>query len=65
MVKLRQADGFDPPRCDENFEARIEQEGISVKICSVLFHPECRTNAYFERACDAVDRCLRQVSIQL
>jgi len=45
---------------DENF--RIERDGISIKICSALFHPECRVNAYFERACQAVDRCLGQVS---
>ncbi|MEE9115677.1 MAG: hypothetical protein V3U09_02135, partial [Thermoplasmata archaeon] len=58
LVKLRQAYGVDPPRWDENFETRTEQHGIPIKICSALFLPENRTQAYFERACDAVDRCL-------
>jgi hypothetical protein len=62
LVKLRQAYGIDPPHWDDNFETRIERDGVSIKICSALFHPECRVNAYFERACEAVDRCLRQVS---
>ena len=62
LVKLRQAYGIDPPRWDENFETRIEQEGISAKICSALFHPECRINAYFDRACDAINRCLSLAS---
>ncbi len=55
LVKLRQAYGVDPPRWDENFETHIERDGISIKICSALFHPECRIAAYFERACEAVD----------
>jgi hypothetical protein len=58
LVKLRQAYGINPPHWDDNFETRIERNGISVKICSALFHPECRTSAYFERACDAVDSLL-------
>ena len=58
LVKLRQAYGCDPPRWDENFESRIEHNDVSIKICSALFHSECRINAYFERACDAVERCL-------
>ena len=61
LVKLRQAYGIDPPRWDENFETRTERNGISVKICSALFYPECRVNAYFERACEAVDRCLCEI----
>ena len=65
LIKLRQAYGVDPPRWDENFETHIERDGISIKICSALFHPECRINAYFERACETVDRCLRQVSTGL
>ncbi|MFQ5909240.1 MAG: ferrochelatase [Thermoplasmata archaeon] len=62
LVKLRQAYGIDPPRWDENFETRAEREGVSVKICSALFNPEFRINAYFERACEAVESCMRQAS---
>jgi len=62
LVKLRQAYGINPPRWDESFETRFERDGVSIKICSALFHPEFRINAYFERACQAVDRCLEQVS---
>jgi len=62
LVKLRQAYGIDPPHWDENFETRFKHEGVSIKICSALFYQEYRINAYFERACDAVDRCLAQVS---
>ena len=62
LVKLRRAYGLDPPRWDENFQTRIERDRVSIKICSALFHPECRVKAYFERACQAVDRCLGQVS---
>jgi len=59
LVNLRYAYGIDPPYWDENFETRFESNGISVKICSALFQPECRINAYFERACEAVDQCIR------
>jgi hypothetical protein len=62
LVKLRQAYGIDPPHWDENFETRTERNGVSIKICSALFQPECRIQAYFERACEAVDRCAEQVS---
>ncbi len=62
LVKLRRAYGIDPPRWGENFQTRIERDGVSIKICSALFYPECRVKAYFERACQAVDRCLGQVS---
>ncbi len=62
LVKLRQAYGIDPPCWDENFETRVERNGVSIKICSALFHPECRIEAYFEKACEAVDRCLAKVS---
>ena len=61
LIKLRQAYGIDPPRWAENFETRIERDGISIKICSALFHLEYRINAYFERACEAVDHCLCEV----
>jgi len=62
LVKLRHAYAIDPPFWDEKFETRIERDGVSIKICSALFHPECRVNAYFERACEAVGRCLGQLS---
>ncbi|MFQ5821490.1 MAG: hypothetical protein ACE5I5_16020 [Candidatus Heimdallarchaeota archaeon] len=62
LIKLREAYGMDPPLWDKNFETRIESEGVAIKICSALFHPECRINAYFERACEAVERCLKQIS---
>ncbi|MFQ6106126.1 MAG: hypothetical protein ACE5QF_00855 [Thermoplasmata archaeon] len=62
LVKLRQAYGVDPPQWDEKFETRTERYGVPIKICSALFHPERRINAYFERACEAVDRCLAQMS---
>jgi hypothetical protein len=61
LVKLRQAYGLDPPHWDENFETRIERDGVMIKICSALFYPEHRVNAYFERACEAVEICLEQV----
>ena len=59
LVKLRQAYGIDPPYWDENFETQFEREGIPVKICSALFHLKYRIKAYFERACEAVDKCLK------
>ena len=59
LVNLRDAYGIDPPYWDENFETSFERNGISIKICSALFHPECRINAYFERACEAVDQSIR------
>jgi hypothetical protein len=62
LVKLRQAYGMEPPKWDGNFETHIKPMGIPVKICSALFHPEHRINAYFDRACDAVDICLEKVS---
>lgn len=58
LVKLRQAYGCDPPYWDENFETQIKRNDVSIKICSALFHAKCRINAYFERACEAVERCL-------
>lgn len=64
LVKLRQAYGVDPPHWDENFETRIERDGVTIKICSALFHTEYRIKAYFDRACEAVDRCLEQVSLK-
>jgi len=63
LIKLRQAYGVDPPCWDEKFETVFERNGIPIKICSALFHPEYRTKAYFERACDAVDQCMDKVSI--
>jgi hypothetical protein len=59
LVNLRKAYGIDPPYWDENFETKFESSGISIKICSALFHPEYRINAYFEKACEAVDKCKR------
>jgi hypothetical protein len=59
LVNLRDAYGINPPYWDENFETRFEKYGISIKICSALFHPDYRINAYFERACEAVDQCIR------
>ena len=59
LVNLRYAYGIDPPYWDENFETSFERNGISIKICSAHFHPECRINAYFERACEAVDQCIK------
>lgn len=61
LVKLRQAYGIDPPHWDENFETRTERDGVAIKICSALFRPECRIQAYFDRACEAVDRCLEDI----
>jgi protoheme ferro-lyase len=58
LVNLRWAYGIDPPFWDENFETRFECNSIPIKICSALFHPECRIKAYFERACEAVDQCI-------
>ena len=60
LVKLRQAYGIDPPYWDENFETKFEWEGIPVKICSALFHTEYRIKAYFDRACEAIDKCLER-----
>ncbi len=62
LVKLRQAYGIDPPIWDKNFETLFEREGIKVKICSALFHPEYRINAYFDRACEAVEQCIEKLS---
>ena len=59
LVNLRYAYEIDPPYWDENFETRFERNGISIKICSALFHPKCRINAYFEKACEAVDQCIK------
>ena len=59
LINLRYAYGIDPPYWDENFETRFERNGIPIKICSALFHTECRINAYFERACEAVDQCIK------
>lgn len=62
LIKLRQAYGIDPPSWDQNFETHFEREGIQVKICSALFHPEYRIKAYFDRACEAVEQCLEKIS---
>jgi hypothetical protein len=62
LIKLRQAYGVDPPHWDENYETRIERDGVSIKICSALFHPGYRINAYFDRASQVVERCLEEVS---
>jgi len=59
LVNLRNAYGIDPPYWDENFETSFERNGISIKICSALFHPECRINAYFEKACEVVDQSIK------
>ena len=61
LVKLRQAYGINPPFWDEKFETRTESYGVSVKICSALFYPEYRVNAYFDRACAAIERCLHEI----
>lgn len=58
LINLRYAYGIDPPYWDENFETRFESNGILIKICSALFHPEYRINAYFERACEVVDQSI-------
>ena len=58
LINLRWAYGLKPPYWDKNYETRFESNGIPIKICSALFHPECRINAYFERACEAVDQCI-------
>jgi len=58
LVNLRYAYEIDPPYWDENFETRFERNSIPIKICSALFYPECRINAYFERVCEAVDQCI-------
>ncbi|KKM71201.1 hypothetical protein LCGC14_1433010 [marine sediment metagenome] len=63
LVKLRQAYGMDPPSWDKNFETHFERKGIPIKICSALFHEEFRINAYFDRACDAVEQCLEKISL--
>jgi len=62
LIKLRQAYGIDPPTWDKNFETLFEREGIPVKICSALFHQEYRINAYFNRACEAVEQCFEKLS---
>jgi len=62
LVKLRQAYGIDPPSWDQNFETYFEREGIPIKICSALFHPEYRIKSYFDRACEAVERCLEKIT---
>jgi hypothetical protein len=62
LVKLRQAYGINPPTWDKNYETLFEREGIPVKICSALFHQEYRINAYFDRACEAVEQCLKKIS---
>ncbi len=61
LINLRWAYDLKPPYWDENYETQFKSNGIPIKICSALFHPECRTNAYFERACEAVDECIRQL----
>jgi hypothetical protein len=61
LINLRWAYGLNPPYWDKNYETNFENNGIPIKICSALFHPECRTNAYFERACEAVDKCRRNL----
>ncbi|MCK4384145.1 MAG: hypothetical protein KAW66_12675, partial [Candidatus Lokiarchaeota archaeon] len=61
LINLRGAYGLNPPYWDKNFETQFESNGIPIKICSALFHPECRTSAYFERACEAVDKCIRRL----
>jgi protoheme ferro-lyase len=58
LIKLRQAYGINPPHWDEKYETRIVYDGVSIKICSALFYPKQRIDAYFERACEAVDHCL-------
>jgi hypothetical protein len=58
LVNLRWAYGLNPPYWDENFETRFVSNGIPIKICSALFNPKYRINAYFERACEAVDQCV-------
>jgi len=58
LINLRYAYGINPPYWDENFETKFESNGIPIKICSALFHTEYRINAYFERACEAVDQCI-------
>lgn len=63
LVKLRQAYGVQPPQWDKNFETRVERHGVSIKICSALFHQNYRVNAYYDRASEAVDRCLQQISV--
>jgi len=62
LIKLRQAYGIDPPIWDQNFETHFEREEIPIKICSALFHPEYRINAYFDRACEAVEQCLEKMT---
>ncbi|MCK5345790.1 MAG: ferrochelatase, partial [Candidatus Heimdallarchaeota archaeon] len=62
LIKLRQAYGINPPSWDQNFETYFEREGIPVKICSALFHQEYRIKAYFDRACEAVEKCLKKIS---
>jgi hypothetical protein len=61
LIKLREAYGMVPSSWDKNFETRIKRKGVAIKICSALFHSEYRINAYFERACEAVNRCLERI----
>ncbi|MHA1472569.1 MAG: ferrochelatase [Promethearchaeota archaeon] len=58
LINLRYAYGINPPFWDKNFETKFESNGIPIKICSALFFTEYRINAYFERACEAVDQCI-------
>ena len=62
LVKLRQTYGIDPPSWDQNFETLFEREGFKIKICSALFHEKYRIDAYFYRACEAVEQCLEKMS---